>query len=615
LFHKLLGLILCAALLPLAALGLLSARSAETALRRRIEEHHLKLAENGAELVALHLDNATNQLRAIAQYPNLRSSPEVARGVLRVAYRQIEDVAALGLLDEDGTQHCEAVFLPDPEQYGLFRDHEAVAPAQAAELLARAARQPAPRKVEIGPVRAVASGRTRMTVRLPVVADRPTAGALTLVAELSLRGLAKRISALSSAGAEATLLDAAGRAIGSDGAISDHHSVEHPQGVGAGPAVSEYIEDASKMLGAFAPVRGYGLAVLVRQRVQSAYAPIGTLKSRTLEFAALSALLAVALAALFTRSVAGRVRRLAAGAAEIGAGRLEVRVPAHGGDEVAELGRSMNEMAERLRTQRDEILDWNRTLEARVEEKTRALREAQELLLRSQKLAAVGELGAGMAHEINNPLAGVLGMTQLALLDLPEGTPAREPLQEIEKQALRIKEIVANLLRFTQESTGSTQPVEAVDVRRVLDDALALVGPSALAQRGIQVERRFGDDLPQVRAVPGQLQEAFVQILTNARNAMPRGGQLVLEASQQNGKLVQVRIVDTGSGIRPEHLDRIFDPFFTTKAEWGATGLGLSIVHKIVEAHGGKIAVESALGQGASFTLTLPADAGRLHLV
>jgi signal transduction histidine kinase len=95
---------------------------------------------------------------------------------------------------------------------------------------------------------------------------------------------------------------------------------------------------------------------------------------------------------------------------------------------------------------------------------------------------------------------------------------------------------------------------------------------------------------------------------------MPKGGQLTLETSQKEGRLVTVRIVDTGVGIKPEHLGRIFDPFFTTKSEWGSTGLGLSLVHKIIEAHGGKIAVESALGQGATFVLTLPADAGGLHL-
>jgi signal transduction histidine kinase len=368
------------------------------------------------------------------------------------------------------------------------------------------------------------------------------------------------------------------------------------------------------MLGAFTPVRGTNLGLLVRQSAAAAYEPVAALHRRTLFLSGGAAALAALLAAWFTRSISGRVRRLAKGAAEIGAGKLEARVPNRGRDEVAELGRTMNEMATRLRTQRDEILDWNRTLEARVAEKTRELAQAQELLLRSQKLAAIGELGAGMAHEINNPLAGVLGVTQLVLLDLLPGDPRREPLQDIERQALRIKEIVGNLLRFAQEQRGEADAMR-VDVSAMVDQALALIGPSVLEQRGIRIEKRISALLPAVRGVPHQLQEALVQILTNARNAMPDGGKLNIEASEQNGKLVTIRIADTGHGIKPEHLDRIFDPFFTTKAEWGATGLGLSIVHRIVEAHGGKIAVESQLGHGAIFTVTLPADAGGPQLV
>src|SRR5262249_9288994 len=393
------------------------------------------------------------------------------------------------------------------------------------------------------------------------------------------------------------------------GAHAAARSVDCPRS-----GVSSYVEDNVAMLGAFAPIHGTTLGLLVRQTADAAYAPVAALHRRTLLLGGGSAALAALLAALFTRSVAGRVRRLAKGAAEIGAGKLESRVPERGRDEVAELGRTMNDMATRLRTQRDEILEWNRTLEARVAEKTRELAQAQELLLRSQKLAAIGELGAGMAHEINNPLAGVLGVAQLALLDVPEGDPRREAFQDIERQALRIKEIVGNLLRFAQEERGEGEATR-VDVSAVLDGALQLVGPNALEQRGIHVEKNIAAPLPAVRGVPQQLQEAFVQILTNARNAMPQGGKLAIEASEQNGKLVTIRIADTGHGIKPEHLDRIFDPFFTTKAEWGATGLGLSIVHRIVEAHGGKIAVESNVGRGAIFTMTLPADAGGPQLV
>ncbi len=143
LFHKLVLLILVAALAPLAALGLLSARSAESALARRIEEHHRKLAQNGADLVALYLDNLVNQLRAIAQYPNLRSrDTAVVRGVLRVAYRQIEDIAVVALVDDGGTPHGDTVFLPDPQNYEALRGHDAATSADVGALFARVPGRP-----------------------------------------------------------------------------------------------------------------------------------------------------------------------------------------------------------------------------------------------------------------------------------------------------------------------------------------------------------------------------------------------------------------------------------------------------------------------------------------
>jgi signal transduction histidine kinase len=611
LFHKLLLLILVAALVPLGALGLLQARSAEDALRRRIEEHHAKLAQNGADLVALYFENLTAQMQALATLSNLRSRPDIVLGVLRITYRQIDDATVIALVGPDGKPRADLAYLAPGQNIGRFANRETVSES---DLRAMLSHQPhSLGKPALGPAHPPPSGgapRVVLSVPVPAPSDQPDAPALTLVAEISLVQLGRRVVALSSEGAEALLLDTEGRVIvDARGAHAPTHSVEHPAS-----SVSAYVEDNVSMLGAFAPVRGTNLGLLVRQKADAAYSPVVDLHRRTLFLGGGAAALAALLAALFTRSVAGRVRRLATGAAEIGAGKLEERVPERGRDEVAELGHSMNEMATRLRTQRDEILEWNRTLEARVAEKTRELATAQEMLLRSQKLAAIGELGAGMAHEINNPLAGVLGVAQLALLDIPEGDPRRESLEDIEKQALRIKDIVHNLLRFAQRERGEGEATR-VDVSSVLDDALALVGPTALEQRGIHIEKKIVKPLPAVRGVPQELQDCIVQILTNARNAMPTGGKLAIEATQQNGKLILIRIADTGHGIRPEHLDRIFDPFFTTKAEWGATGLGLSIVHRIVEAHGGKIAVESQLGHGATFTLTLPADSGGPQLV
>jgi two-component system, NtrC family, sensor kinase len=268
---------------------------------------------------------------------------------------------------------------------------------------------------------------------------------------------------------------------------------------------------------------------------------------------------------------------------------------------------------------------WNQTLEKRVEEKSNELRQAQDMLLRSRSLSALGELGAGVAHEINNPLTGALGIVQLLLADLPAGHPSTPLLRDLETEALRIRKIVQNMLRLSQQQSGNdTTPV---DLARAVDDAVELCGPRELSGAGIEVVRHY-EPVPPVRASATQLQEAFIQLIQNARAAIlaaaptpgsaahrPRG-KLILEIKPLEERLVRVTIGDTGGGIPPENLSRVFDPFFTTKTSGrsdAGAGLGLSFVHRIVEDNGGTIQVESTVGAGTKFLLTFPADAARAH--
>ena len=322
------------------------------------------------------------------------------------------------------------------------------------------------------------------------------------------------------------------------------------------------------------------------------------------------------MARTFARRLSDRVELLAAGSRQIASGNLETRIEKDSNDELGDLAQAFNSMAASLDgaraqilAQTNEIMLWNQTLEKRVEDGTRELRQAQDLLLRSRALAALGELGAGVAHEINNPLAGVLGIAQLMLADLPPSHPARSMAQDIEAQALRIRKIVSNLLRFAQRQAG--EDAKPLDLSRVLDDAIELCGPSDLAAAGIVVMRRYANPTPAVRGNAVQLQEAFIQLIRNARVAMDRGGKLTLATSVPDDELVRVTIADTGHGISAEHLPRIFDPFFTTKSDWAGIGMGLSVVHKTIEDHGGSIEVESDVDQGTTFMLTFPALAVR----
>jgi signal transduction histidine kinase len=213
-----------------------------------------------------------------------------------------------------------------------------------------------------------------------------------------------------------------------------------------------------------------------------------------------------------------------------------------------------------------------------------------------------------VAHEINNPLTGVLGLAQLALTDLSKDHPAHAMVQDIEDQALRIQGIVSNLLRFSQRQGG--EGFRILNIAAILDDALELCGTQNLASAKIHIVKHVASPSPPVRGNALQLQAAFIQLIQNAVAAMEDGGMLTLETTLPEAKLFRVRLSDTGRGIKPEHLSRIFDPFFTTKSQHTDTGIGLSVVHKIVEDHGGTIRVESTVSSGTTFWITLPIDVG-----
>jgi two-component system NtrC family sensor kinase len=394
----------------------------------------------------------------------------------------------------------------------------------------------------------------------------------------------------------------------------------------AAGTVAEYSSGGRNVIGAYAPAGPWGFGVVVDRTVDAALVPVNQIRRATLFWIGVSGIIASMVARAFARRLADRVEVLAGGSRAIAAGNLETRMQVDANDELGDLAMAFNKMASSLdaaRTkivqQTKEIMAWNETLERRVEDKTKELRQAQDLLLRSRSLAALGELGAGVAHEINNPLAGVLGIAQLVLADLPPAHPVRPLMQDVETQAMRIRHIVQNLLRFAQRQGG--EDFAPVDLAHVLDDAIELCSPSDLAASGIRVVRRYAEGLPAVRGSATQLQQVFIQLIRNSRAAMKDGGTLTLETSAPDEKLVRVRIGDTGRGITPEHLPRVFDPFFTTKSEakpgegdpgdGGHVGMGLSVVHKTVEDHGGAVQVQSEIGRGTTFEMTFPVDTGR----
>jgi len=243
----------------------------------------------------------------------------------------------------------------------------------------------------------------------------------------------------------------------------------------------------------------------------------------------------------------------------------------------------------------------NARLHQSLRDKMEKLEATQAQLVQSAKLAALGELIANIAHEINNPLTGVLGYAGLLRQrELPESVAG--DLAIIEREALRARKIVRDLLDFARQREPK---LEEADLQAIVREMVGLLRHQAEVAN-IQIVESYAESIPPVLADSGQLKQVFMNLLTNALDAMPQGGTLTVAVTAGQDGWVEATVSDTGAGIAAQHMPRIFEPFFTTKAEVKGTGLGLSVSLGIVQGHGGHLTVESDPGRGATFTVRLP---------
>ena len=303
-----------------------------------------------------------------------------------------------------------------------------------------------------------------------------------------------------------------------------------------------------------------------------------------------------------TRTTIHPLEEMVAATKRISAGDLDVTVNVASRDEIGELAGSFNEMLANLKRVNRELQDSALTLEAKVRQRTEELVSVQAQMARSEKLASVGRLAAGVAHSINNPLGGILSLAMLALEDMPPDHPLQGDLDTIVKQTLRCREVVKGLLDFSRQSEVR---MTRTDIDPIVDGTLALIGRQVTFDN-INVVRLRQDGLPPVLIDPGQLQEVIVNIVINAADAMEEHGELTVETAEDRpaGEIV-IHITDTGKGIAPEMMPFLFEPFFTTKTVGKGTGLGLAIAHGVVTRAGGRIDVSSRPGE-TTFTVRLP---------
>jgi len=317
--------------------------------------------------------------------------------------------------------------------------------------------------------------------------------------------------------------------------------------------------------------------------------------------AVISLIIAVAIASFFSKGVTARIDQLRRGAEVIEKGRLDHRLHINSGDEIELLSKQFNSMASKLE-------ESYQTLEKKVDERTRELKKSQETMVQQEKMVGIGQLAAGIAHELNTPLGTIIGYGQMLREDLAEepGGANLDDVDEIIGQAGRCRDLVKNLLNFSRHSPIRKAKADINDIVRKI---LSLVQHD-FEMKGVRVHIELAANVPPTLVNENEIAQVIMNLANNAGDSMPNGGDLYVSTKySEDSDEIQIAVRDTGYGIKESDRNRVFEPFFTTKEVGKGTGLGLSICYKIVENHSGSIDFDTAIGQGTTFRVHLPAKA------
>jgi two-component system NtrC family sensor kinase len=307
-----------------------------------------------------------------------------------------------------------------------------------------------------------------------------------------------------------------------------------------------------------------------------------------LSIALIGVLVSTVLSYLLSRSISGPIKKLVLASKEVASGNLDTKVEITTTDELGKLAYTFNKMALSLRERDDKLKEFTRSK-----------------IMESERLALIGQLAANVAHELNNPLTGIITYSHLLLEQTKAEDPTKDFLQKIVNQADRCKEIIKGLLDFSRQKKPD---ITLCDVNSVLMDCISLVENQALFHN-IQIQSSLNIDLPRVVIDPSQIERVFMNMIINAAEAIEGNGQLeIVSRFDRDKDCIEIEFTDTGLGIEKENLEKIFDPFFTTKDT--GHGLGLAICYGIIKEHKGTILVESEVGKGTTFNIRLPVSLG-----
>jgi len=356
-------------------------------------------------------------------------------------------------------------------------------------------------------------------------------------------------------------------------------ALEHTAGV-----TLEYEVDGQRVIGGYANVDFADLVATAEIPRSAANLASRKLLSRMILVALVLVGLAVVLGFFWAHRIARPVEKLASATRMIGKGQFDVHVPPETNDEIGSLAGSFNQMT------------------AELQHRDQALHEAQAKLVQSEKMAAFGQLGAGIAHEVKNPLAGILASAQISKMEVDPETQVYKDLGLIEKETKRCKTIIDNLLKFARQEKAIKTTVR---INTVIEDAIAIINHQ-LELNKVKLGTQLEPDLPPVHGNPNQLQQVFMNMMINAQQAMDGKPGSLTVTSRRAADNIEIVFADTGPGISEEARQKLFEPFFTTKPAGKGTGLGLSVSFGLIEDHGGEVVVESEVGQGATFIVSLP---------
>jgi signal transduction histidine kinase len=600
-------MIVFAAAIPFSVSAYQSLGIHQDALERSSSEMHEASARFAAAIVSDRmghsLETARGLVRESVDWPSLTESER--SGALWLIYSQVKLGAIVSLLDAQGRGLGPSTYLN--ERSSDYPDRPAMVTSGLSAFAKHLPHEAALGSDEVLGEIYESDGQTMLPVAFGVSGRNGERWVLAV--GLMLNALCDELASIGGP-QRLSLYDERQRSICAEGVRTP--LISAPPGLGeflngAGSSFKYELSTEGRsewMLAADSPT--FSAWHVVAQRLASAVnAPSERMRLRSLLWLAAGVIGALVGGLILAQSILKPLSQLSVGARRAAEGDFEFKLDAQETDELGQLARSFDYMMNEVRKRDQEIRTWNQELQARVDERTRELRAANDALLESRTIAAMASLGAGVAHEINNPLTGVLGMTQVLLARARKSAAGGDvgALESIEKEAKRIQELVRKLTQLTQ---ARGEGMLEVSGRQLLQAALAAERGRSLSVE-IQVVQDFSVGASNVVGNPYQLTELFHRVIDNAYRAMAQtGGTLTVGSRKVDAAWTEFSVEDTGHGIREEHKDRVFEPFFTTKDAWRGEGLGLTLAYRIVEVHGGKIEVHSEWQKGTRVVVRLP---------